>query len=602
MRAVVWNFRDAGSPLTVSQLEEVVRLHSPELVFLAETKNKKYVMNKIRMRLRYDNLFVVDPIGRAGGLAVVWRKDLVVKRVLSTEFTIELNVERKGTEKDWWFVGILVLKRFPELGVIIGMKRGRLRKDLIGFCVVGTGAEIMISRIKKEIAKVHMGQQADKKGRLSALERQLTEAYKKEETYWGQNTKVQWLKEEDRNTKYFHAMIEEKRRRNNISILQRGDGTWCKSEGEVEGEINEYFRKVFTSNNPRQFDAILSGIPRMITGQMNNKLTKPVSEMEVRKSVLFLHPNKAPGLDAINETIITLIPKVGSPISVSQYRPISLYNVVYRIISKVLVNRLKSFLKHCISSNQSAFIPDRQIIDNIVVAHENDTLLFCRASLEEARQVMRILETYEAVSGQKINTDKSSVFFSKNTEECKKISIQLYQGQGVGEAQRLERKIVEPNWKGGYPRAYIRKYVVKWQGFGGGRVKGGERLTGWNEGSWLQEVLERGARKKVGDGRTVHIWKDRWLSDGGSGMVATQKPANCSVQRVYELIQNEEWNTAVMETILSKEDCRKIEGIPISLCAGKDKLVWPFTKTGQYSVKSGYMLARDMRGKWRSKE
>ena len=102
----MWNFRDAGSPLTVSQLEEVVRLHSPELVFLAETKNKKFFMNKIRMRLRYDSLFVVDPIGRAGGLAVLWRRDLVVKRVLFTDFTIELNVEGKGTEEDWWFVGI----------------------------------------------------------------------------------------------------------------------------------------------------------------------------------------------------------------------------------------------------------------------------------------------------------------------------------------------------------------------------------------------------------------------------------------------------------------------------------------------------------------
>ena len=265
-------------------------------------------------------------------------------------------------------------------------------------------AKSQVCRIKKEIAEVNMGQQVDKKGRLSTLKKQLTEAYRKEEAYWGQKARVQWLKEGDRNTRYFHSEVEGRRKKNSISALQRDDGTWCESEEEVEGEINEYFEKLFTSSNPRQFDAILRGIPQVIIDQMNRKLTKPVSEMEVRKAVFSLHPNKAPGpdgmtpfffqhfwdvlkndliaaissffhsgqlLQAINETIITLIPKVESPISVSQYRPISLCNVVYRIISKILVNRLKPFLHHCISSNQSAFIPGRQIIDNIVIAHES---------------------------------------------------------------------------------------------------------------------------------------------------------------------------------------------------------------------------------------
>lgn len=75
-------------------------------------------------------------------------------------------------------------------------------------------------------------------------------------------------------------------------------------------------------------------------------------------------------LKSINETVITLIPKVDAPILVSQFRPISLCNVIYRVISKILVNRLKPFLKYCISSNQSAFIPGRQILDNEVIAHE----------------------------------------------------------------------------------------------------------------------------------------------------------------------------------------------------------------------------------------
>ena len=55
---------------------------------------------------------------------------------------------------------------------------------------------------------------------------------------------------------------------------------------------------------------------------------------------------------------------------VSQFKLISLRNVVYRIIAKVLVNRVKPLLQHCISLNQSTFIPGRQIQDNVIIAHE----------------------------------------------------------------------------------------------------------------------------------------------------------------------------------------------------------------------------------------
>ena len=67
MKALVWNCRSVESPLTVPQLKEIINLHFPEVVFLSETKNRKCFMNKVMMKLRYDKLFVVDPIGKSGG-------------------------------------------------------------------------------------------------------------------------------------------------------------------------------------------------------------------------------------------------------------------------------------------------------------------------------------------------------------------------------------------------------------------------------------------------------------------------------------------------------------------------------------------------------
>jgi hypothetical protein len=80
----------------------------------------------------------------------------------------------------------------------------------------------------------------------------------------------------------------------------------------------------------------------------------------------------------LNNTNIVLIPKIDNPTSMKDLRPISLCNVIYKIISKVLANRLKLLLNMYISLEQSAFVADRSILDNVTVAMETIHHMKCK--------------------------------------------------------------------------------------------------------------------------------------------------------------------------------------------------------------------------------
>ena len=170
----------------------------------------------------------------------------------------------------------------------------------------------------------------------------------------------------------------------------------------VEIVVN-YYQTLFTASATTHMTEVLDKVDRVVTNDMRRTLMLPYTEEEVRVALFQMHSSKSLSPDGMspyffqkfwhivgpnvtsavlsvlhsrrclhkmNLAHIVLIPKKNKLEHMCEYRPISLANVVSRMVSKVMANRLKTILPNVISDAQSAFVPNRLIIDNTTVAFE----------------------------------------------------------------------------------------------------------------------------------------------------------------------------------------------------------------------------------------
>ncbi|XP_071902886.1 uncharacterized protein [Coffea arabica] len=104
-----------------------------------------------------------------------------------------------------------------------------------------------IAEVKERLEALSSSEAPSKKEKRTELKHQLKEAYQEEEKFWSQKARLDWLREGDKNTKYFHALVKGRRIKNRIRKLQRENGSWAESEEKIVSEISGFFRELFTS-------------------------------------------------------------------------------------------------------------------------------------------------------------------------------------------------------------------------------------------------------------------------------------------------------------------------------------------------------------------
>lgn len=203
----------------------------------------------------------------------------------------------------------------------------------------------------------------------------------------------------------FYQALKVRHTQNMIREIQGPNGETYKQQNEIKKEAERHFT-TFLGYTPPDYEGLAVGeMERLIDFRCaeaeKEKLMKEVSEEDVKNVLFAMAKDKSPGPDGyttefyksvwhiigkdftiaiqsffimgflpkmINSTILPLIPKRKEEKEMKDYRPISCCNVIYKVISKLLANRLKSILPEMIAPNQTAFIKDRLLMENLRLA------------------------------------------------------------------------------------------------------------------------------------------------------------------------------------------------------------------------------------------
>jgi hypothetical protein len=125
----------------------------------------------------------------------------------------------------------------------------------------------------------------------------MNELLYKEEMLWVQRSHITWLKEGDRNTKFFHQKAVWRARKNKIKKLKDDDGVWNEAPSDMERMATSYFKELFTRDPSLNSDALVDLIQEKVTLEMNLDLCKDFTDDEIGDALFQIGPLKAPGVD-----------------------------------------------------------------------------------------------------------------------------------------------------------------------------------------------------------------------------------------------------------------------------------------------------------------
>uniref|UniRef100_A0A2N9GZ20 DUF4283 domain-containing protein n=1 Tax=Fagus sylvatica TaxID=28930 RepID=A0A2N9GZ20_FAGSY len=374
---------------------------------------------------------------------------------------------------------------------------------------------------------------------------------KLEEDFWALKSRVGWVVEGDRNTKFFHTTTLVRRRYNKIVRIRNNMGDWI-----VDSQL--------IRNHIQQAEAL--------------NLTTTVLPLEIKESLWSLKPFKAPGPDGLHPGFFQHCwHQVGDSVS----------KEVIQIVTKIIVSRIRPILNNLISPYQTAFVPGRRGVDNVIIAQE---LIHTIQKKKGSLALQTLVDIWDFLLNRMVGILESPNFIVERVQaklsnwKAKLLSpagrlvliqavtsaVPAYYMQSTALPSRNVALLAKLNWRllqekdALWARTILAKYSPN------GVMEIDKRLNRCGSSTWRgikkgHEVFRKGLRWVVNVMVKVFpFWHDKWVGD---------KP-------IRDVIQG---------PLLSHEDSfRLFQFVPLR--QQEDCIAWD-SRNGDFCLKLAYLLA-----------
>ncbi|XP_058208234.1 uncharacterized protein LOC131321248 [Rhododendron vialii] len=506
----------------------------------------------------------------------------------------------------------------------------------------------------------------------------------------------------DKNTKFFHASVMQQRACNRISGIEVDNGNWTSDPQEVKTEFQRFFSGIFTAGPNLQMHDTVEVIPHKISAAMNHSLVRPVTDSEILSALKGMGPTKAPGVDE-NQSAIIEGRQISNSILIAHELMHSLKNrrhgktgwVALKLDMAKAFDRIEwSYLEavlckfgfadqwiqwvmSCVSTVSFATVINEgfhyllQSVDSAGTLHGvkigqfcpsishlffvDDSVLFWEATASGYHASNEVLQKYEATSGQLVNRDKSSLFFSPNAPSNVKegisnslnITCEIQGGKYLGLPSIIGKSKTEvfkyvkdrvfnrlQNWKDStlnmagkevliklvaltmpnyvmqcflFPKRVCKDICCAIRKFWWGSKEGENKINwGWRLLQGPPSLFLSLFKGKYFYNRT--FWEASCPSSASwawrsilAGRAILRKGWRWNVRDGSSIDvwcdpwlprSLLSWNVSLIKDLFSESDVDSILSIPISSQGCGDKGLWHYTNNGSFSVKSAYRLAK----------
>ncbi|XP_013614584.1 PREDICTED: uncharacterized protein LOC106320769 [Brassica oleracea var. oleracea] len=430
-------------------------------------------------------------------------------------------------------------------------------------------SEKLVEELKEKVEGLYANDDAISEEISEAL-KELSTAPKAEELFWRQKSRVLWLRKGDTNSKYFHALVKQRRARNRITQLLDENGNVVEDEEELVAIATSYFRQIFESSIPEDIADALAEVSTTITGDVNEKLTAPVTEWEVKLASFAMHPENALRPDGMT----TLF-----------------YQKFWDIVKEDLTRMVNQFLfERTMAQGLNDTIPanDRQQIkDTLGIQNEGEMGSYLGIPEDISGSKCKLFAFLKEQLLHRVN-GWTGRWLSKGGKEVLIKSILLALPTYVMFSfllpleicENLASAITQFWWSLNPPKRGI--HWAKWEKiFISGESSLGKyyRLSSpLRTGAvdtpsyiWTSIIVARklqllGIRSKVHSGYEINVWEDPWIPSTPARPARARVPVVNPKMTVNSLIdfESKDWDVRLLEQYVDQEDILMIQSMAIS--------------------------------------